>query len=174
MVKIEEEILHKEDGTIWELTHFSGEDVNIAEMLTEIYTHHWQEIVTTYLIEGAVFELFPKEPKTVRIVDGYLTVETGDWHIHLCVGEIKGLRGTAEQKRIVREMRRVKRGAFIHITNGTCTPESFGLGLWNGRDEQMVTILFPNPYLNDQMERLKEPDWSRLHVWEKLKKDYLK
>jgi hypothetical protein len=46
---------------------------------------------------------------------------------------------------------------------------TWGLRLWNGRGEQMVTVLFPSAYYSDAMELLPEPDWRRLALWEALR-----
>ena len=42
--------------------------------------------------------------------------------------------------------------------------------MWNGREEQMMTVFFPNPWLNaERTKRVKEPDWSRLTLWNDLR-----
>jgi hypothetical protein len=44
------------------------------------------------------------------------------------------------------------------------------LQLFNGADEQQITVLLPNPFLEAKTDRfLKEPDWSRLALWDKLR-----
>jgi len=37
----------------------------------------------------------------------------------------------------------------------------------------MITFFFPNPYRDEDQKRLKEPDWSRLELWNKLTEKYL-
>jgi hypothetical protein len=49
---------------------------------------------------------------------------------------------------------------------------TWGLRLWNGRGEQMVTVLFPSPYYDEEFERLPEPDWSKIALWESLRARY--
>ena len=49
---------------------------------------------------------------------------------------------------------------------------SWGLRLWNGLDEQMLTVFFPNPYLTDEQKILKEPDWNRLALWKQFREAY--
>ncbi len=44
--------------------------------------------------------------------------------------------------------------------------------MWNGAQEQMLTIFFPNPYLSERMKPQK-PDWSRLALWNAMRCRYL-
>jgi hypothetical protein len=44
--------------------------------------------------------------------------------------------------------------------------------LWNGRGEQMITVYFPNPWLDDDGERVREPRWERTALWDALKRRY--
>ena len=119
------------------------------------------------VIEGAAYEIrFPTAPK-VSMLDGYLTVDTGPWHFHLCVNDHRGA-PTPEQART----RRVARAAFFRTDGGTCVPGAWGLRLWNGRDEQMVTVYFPNPWLDDDAERVRTPRWERTALWEDLRRRY--
>jgi hypothetical protein len=171
---VQNEIVENVDGTKSEFTYFNGQDIDVEAMLIDIYENHWDKVVTTYVIQGAVFELFSKKPEKVAVMDGYLTVDTGDWHIHLCVGKNRGNKASKENKQVLQEMRQVKRGAFVHQTNGTCTPESWSLRFWNGNDEQMVNIIFPNPYLTSELlPQRKNPDWSKLEMWKDMRKKYL-
>lgn len=171
---VKNEVVENVDGTKSEYTYFDAKDVDVEAMLTEIYEKYWEQVTTTYVIQGAVFELFAKKPKKVGVLDGYLTVDTGDWHLHLCVGHNRANRASKEHKAKLQEIRQVKKGAFIHQTNGTCTPESWSLRLWNGNDEQMINIIFPNPYLTEDLKpQRKNPDWSKLDMWKELRKKYL-
>jgi len=45
--------------------------------------------------------------------------------------------------------------------------------MWNGRDEQMLTVFTPNPWL-DPVRRhyVDTPDWSRLDLWMRLRERY--
>ena len=51
-------------------------------------------------------------------------------------------------------------------------PTSWGLRLWNGRGEQMVTVLFPNPYFDADGGTLRDPRWERVQLWEDLRRPY--
>lgn len=168
------EMVENLDGTISSFTYFDVREIDLEGMITELYQHHWDKILTTYVVQGAVFELFSKKPEKIGMLDGYLTVDTGDWHIHLCIGENQGNRAKHENKKELQHVRQVAKGAFIHQTNGTCTPESWSLRLWNGNEEQMINIIFPSPYLNEEMQpQRKNPDWKKLELWKEIRRKYL-
>ena len=61
------------------------------------------------------------------MLDGYLTVDLGPWHFHLCVNDH---RETTPQAALIR---RVGRAAFFRTQGGGHTPMTWGLRLWNGR-----------------------------------------
>jgi hypothetical protein len=100
------------------------------------------------------------------MLDGYLTVDGDAGHFHLCVNDHR------ETTPELAAIRRVGRAAFFR-THGAChVPMTWGLRLWNGRGEQMVTVLFPSAYLSDALVRLPEPDWTRLDLWETFRARY--
>ena len=45
--------------------------------------------------------------------------------------------------------------------------------MFNGDGDQMVTVLLPNPYLDDTDRMVDEPDWSRLDLWDALRARFL-
>jgi hypothetical protein len=161
------EIIKNEDGTETEYFYFDAAPSKVEKLLCDLYENHWQEINTTYCIQGAVFELFPLQPKKLSMLDGYFTVDTGLWHIHLCIGDNRSSRSEE-----VAQHRKVSKAAFLHTKNGTCTPENWAVRLWNGAGEQMITIFLPNPHLDDNMKRQKEPRWGKLELWNRLIKEY--
>jgi hypothetical protein len=45
--------------------------------------------------------------------------------------------------------------------------------MWNGRSEQMMTVFFPNPWLDpERMRPVRKPEWSRLVLWMDLRARY--
>jgi hypothetical protein len=45
--------------------------------------------------------------------------------------------------------------------------------MWNGRNEQMLTIFFLNPWLEpDTMKPRSIPDWTSLTTWMNLRERY--
>ncbi len=45
--------------------------------------------------------------------------------------------------------------------------------MFNGGAEQQVTILLPNPHLDDDQNYVDAPDWRRLYLWDSLALKYL-
>ena len=139
----------------------------IERLMTELLEHHWADITIGPLIEGAAWEIrFASAPK-LSMMDGYLTVDTGPWHFHLCVNDHAG---APTPERATR--RRVARASFYRESSNACVPTSWGLRLWNGHGEQMVTVLFPNPYFDPDGGMLADPRWERVRLWDDLRSRY--
>ncbi|PYN21278.1 MAG: hypothetical protein DMD99_20210 [Candidatus Rokuibacteriota bacterium] len=155
------------DGTTTEYHDMAVEGDGVERLLTELFTEHWAQLTVGPLIEGAAYEIqFTSAPK-VTTLDGYLTIDTGPWHFHLCVNDHRGAR-SEELARI----RRVARAAFFRTEGGSCSGTTWGLRLWNGRGEQMITILFPNPHFDADWRRLAEPRWEKTALWQELRRRY--
>ena len=101
------------------------------------------------------------------MLGGYLTIDTGLWHFHLCVNDH---RGTASDE--LARIRRVARAAFFRTEGGSCAPTVWGLRLWNGRAEQMITVLFPSPHFDERWRRLPEPRWEKTELWQDFRRRY--
>jgi hypothetical protein len=155
------------DGTTTEYDDIAVAGDHIARLLTELLSAHWREITVGPLIQGAAWEIRFTTPPRLSMLDGYLTVDTGPWHFHLCVADTRA-GGRPELARL----RRVGRAAFFRTQGGSCTPESLGLRLWNGGGEQMITVFFPSPYLDDADRRLPHPDLTRRRLWEDFRQRY--
>jgi hypothetical protein len=154
------------DGSLTEYFDMDVRGDRVERLLTELFTEHWRGLTVGPLIQGAVFEVRFTGPPRVTMLDGYMTVDPGPWHFHLCVNDHR------EAPPELAAIRRVGRAAFFraHGTGGAGhAPMTWGLRLWNGRGEQMVTVLFPSAYYSDAMELLPEPDWRRLALWEALR-----
>jgi hypothetical protein len=154
------------DGTITEYDEIGVDGDRIEQLLTELFREHWAEITVGPLIEGAAYEIRFTTPPKVTMLDGYLTVDPGHWHFHLCVNDHRGTPSAELAK-----LRRVARAAFFRTVGGSCAPTVWGLRLWNGRSEQMITVLFPSPYFDESADfrRRPEPDWSKTRLWEEMR-----
>ena len=62
---------------------------------------------------------------------------------------------------------------FIRRLNRDGSPDLWAIRLLNGKDEQQITILLPNPFLSNALQFLDPPDWSRLALWDNLRRKYL-
>ena len=155
------------DGTTTEYFAVDVAGDRVERLMREIFERHWSDVQAGPIIEGAAFEIRLTVAPTVTMLDGYLTVDTGAWHFHLCVNDHRGA-PTPELARL----RRVARAAFYRTEGGSCVPASWGLRLWNGRGEQMITVFFPNPHLDDELRRLPEPRWEKTALWEDLRRRF--
>ena len=158
---------HGPGGSVTEYDEVSVRDAAVERLLSELFSEHWAEVFAGPVIEGAAYEIRFTAPPKLSMLDGYLTVDPGPWHFHLCVNDHRGA-ATPELARV----RRVARAAFFRTDGGSCVPGAWGLRLWNGRGEQMITVYFPNPWLDDDLERVREPRWERTALWEDLRARY--
>src|SRR5262249_22601542 len=122
--------------------------------------------------QGAVFEIRVDKPAELSMLDGYLTVDLGTWHFHLCIGEHRSIAANPCPPSLA-EHRRVKRAALFRCDGRPCVPMTWGLRLWNGHDEQMITVFLPNPHLDEKGHRRRQADWSRLHLWDRIRREFL-
>ena len=157
------------DGSVTCHTYFEPTEEAMRELVRDLFARNWKHIVVGPCVEGAVFEVrFDVQPE-LRISDGYLTVDLGTWHFHLCIGKHEGtpsaeLREKRPVARVSLWERRGERGVY---------GRSWGVRMWNGYGEQMTTVFLPSPWLTDEMEFLEHPDWSRLEIYYELRTKYL-
>jgi hypothetical protein len=161
------EVVSEPDGSVTEYTDVAVTGDTVERLLTEVFGEHWAAISAGPVIDGAAYEIRFTETPKLSMLDGYLTVDTGPWHFHLCVNDHRGA-ATPDLARV----RRVARAAFFRTDGGSCVPGAWGLRLWNGRGEQMITVYFPNPWLGDDLERVREPRWELTALWDDLRTRY--
>jgi len=154
------------DGSEISYTEIKPDETALVSFFKELFLSHWKEITFGPCLDGAVYEIrLTDPPKAVEYKDGYLTVDTGPWHFHLCVGR------TSYFSEELAKKRQATRAAFFESRNRTCVPMSFGFRLWNGTGDQMISVFFPNPYLSEDMKPGK-PDWKRLELWRSMKANF--
>ena len=145
----------------------------LRDLLTQLFQHHWHEITFGPLIQGAAWEITAQRPPhKITFLDGYLTVDFGDLHFHLCIGEHRGELDAPTDPALARH-RRTSRAEFMRRINRDGTPDLWAIRLFNGKDEQQISILLPNPFLSKDLKFLAQPAWSRLALWDKLRRQYL-
>ena len=158
-------LVRETDGSLTRYDDVSVAGDTVARLVDEVFSRHWADVTFGPVIEGSAWEIRLTAPPTLSLRDGYLTVDTGAWHFHLCVGDHEARGNTA-----LATMRRVARAAFFRTDGGSCVPTSWGLRLWNGRGEQMISVFFPSPFYDPATDaRRREPDWSRTALWEAMR-----
>lgn len=167
----------KEDlatGGFVEYEYFDcGSDV-LASLVYTLFEQNWQQVGIAHIVQGSVLELeFNAPPKLCILYDGYLTVAAEGWHLHLCIDTNFGgpLCKTPVE---VRKQRLVSRAAFYRRFNAEENPRSWGIQFWNGANEQLMTILLPNP-LVDGENLLPEgkPNLDKLALYQDLRDIYV-
>jgi hypothetical protein len=143
--------------------------------LTDLFEHHWQGIRFGPLIEGAAYEWrCPSAPTKIALFDGYLTVafSTGG-HFHLCIGENTGgpRRPTPPDLRV---RRRPSKAQIFRGFGRDGKPLSWGFEMWNGAGEPMISVFFPNPFIEDDDTLSPTPDFGRLATWRVIAATWLR
>ncbi len=143
----------------------------LLAVLTDVFVDHWRSIRFGLLIQGAVFELAATRQPTLTMRDGYLTIDLGESHLHLCIGEHRG----HPNRPVPPQLSRAQRCAHAELQRQSIdgAPTTWMFRMFNGSGEQMLTVLLPNPFLGDDDTLLDEPDWSRLELWDLLRNRFL-
>ncbi|OBJ71109.1 hypothetical protein [Mycobacterium sp. 1274756.6] len=144
------------------------DEQNLLNLLHLCFEEYWDDIWFGIIMEGAAWEVAaPNAPRRISMYDGYATVDFGRWHFHLCIGE--HTESGPERGRI----RRCSRAEMYRRLDDADAPRSWGVRLFNGRDEQMMTILLPNPFLTNDQQLREHPDWRQLELWDRLRQVFL-
>ena len=115
-----------------------ADEDRLLEIIHLLFDEYWNEIWFGIIMEGAAWEVAaPNAPERITMYDGYATVDFGRWHFHLCIGE-----HTASGPELGR-IRRCSRAELYRSLGADGAPVSWGLRLFNGRDEQMMTAMLP-------------------------------
>lgn len=169
------EIEHLPNGASIEYEFFPTDLDVTAPLLHYLCQERWQDIGIGHMVDGSVLELeFNAAPKLFKLYDGYLTVVTEGWHLHLCLEENLGgpdRRTSPEQ----RQARLVSRAALYRRLNPEGEPRSWGIQFWNGAGVKMMTFFLPNPFVGDNEDLLSErkPNLEKLKLYEELRETYI-
>ncbi len=163
-----------EGGASVDVFSLPTDAASLEELLRDLFQNHWRHITFGPIIQGAAWDMRGAQaPDTIKMFDGYLTVAFGVPHFHLCIGEHKGPHDNPVSPALARDRRTARAELFRQLSRAG-HPISWGLRLFNGEDEQQITVLLPNPFLHPDSEKiLKTPDWSRLERWHRLRARWL-
>jgi hypothetical protein len=163
-----------DDGHLVDIFPLPTDESTLEQLLRELFETHWDKIVFGPIIQGAAWEFqAPHAPTHIGLLDGYLTVAFGASHFHLCIGPTRGGSRSPTPPELAQH-RRCAQAELFRRLDRSGTPASWGLRLWNGHGEQQATIVFPNPFLSaDGTKVLRQPDWSRLALWDEMRLRYL-
>ncbi|MFS8777065.1 (2Fe-2S) ferredoxin domain-containing protein [Synechococcus sp. W70.1] len=147
----------------------------LGPLLYELFQEHWAEIQVGCVAEGGVLEAaFTSPPAFCVLYDGYLTVATETWHLHLCLEEHRG----GPYGRTPLELRRkrlVSRAALYRRLNPQRQPRQWGIQFWNGAEESLLQIFLPSPFLGPGEDYLPESkaNYQKLSLYERLRAIYV-
>jgi hypothetical protein len=160
----------EEDGATYEIFALPIDPASLEELLRDLFQNHWQHITFGPIIQGAAWELRATQaPDKISMFDGYLTVTFGVPHFHICIGEHKGPHNDPASPALAHH-RRTGRAELYRRLSRDGAPVSWGIRLFNGKGEQQMTVLLPNPFLHPETDKvLRTPDWSRLELWDRLR-----
>lgn len=145
-----------------------ADEESLLNLLHILFEEYWDDIWFGVIIEGAAWEVAaPNAAQRISLCDGYATIDFGRWHFHLCIGEHKD--SGPELGRI----RRCSRAEMYRSLGADGTPHSWGIRMFNGRGEQMMTAMLPNPFLTRTQQIRDDRDLSQLELWDRLRGMYL-
>jgi hypothetical protein len=159
------DIIQQLDGT-YELFPLPTDQDTLYGIIRDCL-EEWEHIRIGMLVPGAVWEIKPPREPRIGFLDGYVTVDFQEWHLHLCIGESK-----AAPPEVVRQ-RRTSRAELYRRLNPAQQPTAWGFRLFNGGGQQQITVLLPNPHLDEQQNYEDQPVWDRLYLWDRLRQKYL-
>ncbi len=152
-----------------EIFPIATDEAFLFVLLRDLFEQHWQEIIFGPCVQGAVFEIRAAgAPRKVSLFDGYLTVDFGPWHFHICIGENRGAPRDPTPADLARH-RRTARAELYRGLGRDGVPRNWGLRLYNGGGEQQMTVFLPNPLLTPEQTVARPPDFSRLALWDALR-----
>lgn len=166
--EVEPPIVVTEGGGREQVWPIPADEQSLLNLMHILFDEYWDDIWFGVLVEGAAWEVAaPNAAKRISLFDGYATIDFGRWHFHLCIGEHKD--SGPELGRI----RRCSRAEMYRSLGSDGTPHSWGIRMFNGRGEQMMTAMLPNPFLTKTQQIRDELDFSQLELWDRLRELYL-
>ena len=158
------------DGATVEVFPLPTDEASLLELMRDLFQNHWRDITFGPMVQGAAWEMrAPAAPDKIGMLDGYLTVTFGVPHFHICIGEHKGPHNNPVSPALAHHRRTARAELYRRLTRAE-TPVSWGVRLFNGKNEQQITVLLPNPFLNRETDKvLRVPEWDRLELWDHLR-----
>jgi (2Fe-2S) ferredoxin len=161
-------------GGVIEYEDFPADTDVLSSLLYTLFQENWHQVGVGHVAEGGVLELeFTAAPKLCILYDGYLTVAAEGWHLHLCIEPSLG-GPECKTPLELRQQRQVSRAAFYRRFNAEGNPRSWGIKLWNGANVEVMTIFFPNPFVEgENLLPEGKPNLSKLALYEEMREIYV-
>jgi nitrile hydratase accessory protein len=154
-----------------EIFPIDATEARLRWILEALFVNWWRQIRFGPIIQGAVYELRAPRAAALSELDGYLTIGFDGWHIHLCIGEHRG-EPSAPVDPVLARRRRCAHAELARIWVAGA-PTSWMFRMYNGDGDQQLTVLLPNPFLDDDQRPLGAAEWDRLECWDELRLEVL-
>ena len=159
-----------EDGSTFDIFALPADPASLEELLRDLFLHHWQEITFGPIIQGFRLGIArgrgPRQDHDVRRLSGRWPSACPT---SISASASSGGRGQPQTPELAHH-RRTGSAELYRQLSRDFTPISWGLRLFNGKGQQQITVLLPNPFLHPETDKiLKAPDWSRLALWDGLR-----
>ncbi|MEM8795631.1 MAG: hypothetical protein AAGE61_08695 [Pseudomonadota bacterium] len=161
-------------GIAREIWALPTEEAFLNDFLRDVFENHWDGIRFGPLIEGAAYEWkCPGPPTKTGLMDGYLTVMfSNGGHFHLCIGENRGSEAHPTSPDLMAR-RKPSKAQMFRGFGSDGYPVLWGFEMWNGANEPMISVFFPNPFIEDDDSLAETPDFARLATWRAVSKRWL-
>ena len=147
----------------------STDEASLLRLLEAVF-QFWETVQFGPIIQGAAYEIKAPCAPQITVMDGYATLDFDQWHMHICIGPTIGDPSDPTDPQIAAK-RPCQRAQLYRLIREDA-PVSWGVRLFNGDNEQLMTVLLPNPFL-DQDDQPCEPNWERLALWDQLRSEFL-
>lgn len=155
------------DG-VFDLWALPTDETFLFDLVRHVFEQYWDNIFFGTLLPGVAWEVkAPGPPTRIGLLDGYLTVDFGAWHFHLCIGPFVGNPDDPLPEHLAQARRTARAELGRRISGGH--PTSWFLRLYTGAGDQQMTVLLPNPFLDAEQQILNPPQWDRLGAWDDLR-----
>ena len=164
------------DGTYCHVYPMAHDEQTLFFFFRDVFAEHWRDIRFGPMLEGATWEMSaPCLPERIDLNDGYLTIDFGTLNFHLCIGGPKGSSNPQYSQQHQKKQCTAQAEFFRLLTQDRSSATGWGFRCFNGLGQQQITIHFPSPFysLKPTYQKLDPPDWSRLEVWNSLRKRFL-
>jgi hypothetical protein len=146
----------------------------LQALLRDIFENHWHGIRFGPIIEGAAYEwMCPGPPQKISYLDGYLTIMFGTGgHFHLCIGVNNGTPKYPTPADLIAH-RKPSLAEIFRKFSADEKPVMWGFEMRNGANEAMLSVFFPNPFIENDDSLSIQPDFSRLETWRAISSKWL-
>src|SRR5262245_50792912 len=115
-----------------EIFSVATDEKALFTLIKHVFEAHWASIFFVTLIKGWEWEgKAPGPPRRIGLLDGYVTVDFGPWHFHLCIGETKGIGAAPTPPALAQHRRCARAELYRGLNSKTGAPNTWGFRMFN-------------------------------------------